>query len=304
MEFATKCFKCGREAWVAFEPESGQKLINCRWCGNIASAAGLDFNPNPEFLYKYRPHDYYSESWILNEELFLASPSLFNDPFDSKVMYTMDGTVEQKKKYLSEVIQAECPQLGKREKWKIINNALQNRLLEKDYDHHVKRMQALIDGYGVVSFSRKPDDLLMFSYYAKDHTGYCLKYRRSKENVLSMAREINYEPSFPKFSVFDSSLGKVGALGDKVLLTKAKCWEHEAEWRISFAKITKRLLKSPHPILVGIIFGCNMPPEKRAEVISLNNRRKKPAEIFEARKKKFEFALEIVALPHLNRHVE
>ena len=79
-------------------------------------------------------------------------------------MYTMDGTIEQKKKYLSEAIQWKQPQIKKREKWKIINNALQNQLLEKDYDGHVTRIQARVDEYGIVSFSRKPDDLLMFSY--------------------------------------------------------------------------------------------------------------------------------------------
>jgi hypothetical protein len=56
-------------------------------------------------------------------------------------------------------------------------------------------------------------------------------------------------------------------------------------------------MKSPHPILEGIILGCKMTPERRVEIIALNNRREKPVEIFEARKKKFEFALEIVALP-------
>lgn len=295
MELSTKCVKCGGEAWVVFEPDSGQKLVKCR-CGNIASADGLDFNPNPEFLYKYRPHDCYSESWILNEELFFASPGKFNDPFDSKVMYTMEGTIEQRKKYLSEVIQWERPQIKKREKWKIIRNALQNQLLEKDYDGHIKRIQARIDEYGVVSFSQKPDDLLMFSYYAKDHTGYCLKYRRSKENLLSVARKINYEPSYPKFSVYEYSVSKVGPLGDKVLLTKAKCWEHETEWRISVADYASRAIKSPHPILEGVILGCKMLPEQRREIIALNNRREKPVQIFEARKKKSEFALEIVAV--------
>ena len=296
MELSTKCVKCGKEAWVVFDLESGQKLIKCRWCGNIASAAGLDFNPDPQFLYKYRPHDQFSESWILNEELFFASPGKFNDPFDSKVMYTMEGTIEQRKKYLSSIIQAERPQIKKREKWKVINNALQNQLLEKDYDGHVKRIQARIDEYGVVSFSRKPDDLLMFSYYAKEHTGYCLKYRRSKENALSVAREINYEPSYPKFSVYEYPVGKVGPLGDKVLLTKAKCWEHEAEWRITVADCASRVIKSPHPILEGIILGCKMTPEQRMEIIELNNRRARPVQIFEARKKKFEFALEILTL--------
>ena len=296
MELSTKCLKCGDEAWVVFEPESGQKLVRCRWCGNIASAAGLDFNPDPEFLYKYRPHDLYSKSWILNEELFFASPAKFNDPFDSKVMYSMEGTIQQKKKYLSEIIQAERPQIKKREKWQIIANALQNQLLEKDYDGHVRRIQTRIDEYGVVSFSQKPDDLLMFSYYAKDHTGYCLKYRRLRENFLSVARKINYEPSYPRFSVYEYSVGKVGPLGDKVLLTKAKCWEHETEWRISVADYANRAIKSPHPILEGIILGCKMSPEQRMEIIELNNQRARPVQIFEARKKKFEFALEISAL--------
>ncbi len=45
-----------------------------------------------------------------------------------------------------------------------------------------------------------------------------------------MAREINYELSYPKFSIFNFPVGKLGLLGDKILLTKAKCWEHEAEW--------------------------------------------------------------------------
>jgi len=296
MELSKKCPKCGREAWVVFEPESGQKLIKCRWCGSIASAAGLDFNPDPQFLFKYRPHDRFSESWILNEELFFASPGKFNDPFDSKVMYSMEGTTEQKKTYLSEGIQAERPQIKKRGKWKIITNALKNQLLEKGYDGHVKRIQARIDEYGVVSFSRKPDDLLMFSYYAKDHSGYCLKYRRSKENILSIAREINYEPSYPKFSVYEYPVGKVGPLGDKVLLTKAKCWEHEAEWRITVADCANRAIKSPHPILEGIILGCKMTPAQRVEITALNNRRERPVQIFEARKKQFEFALEIIAL--------
>ncbi len=296
MELSTKCVKCGKEAWVVFDLESGQKLIKCSWCGNIASAAGLDFNPDPQFLYKYRPHDQFSESWILNEELFFASPGKFNDPFDSKVMYTMEGTIEQRKNYLSSIIQAKNPQIRKREKWKLINNAIQNQLLEKDYDGHVKRIQARIDEYGVVSFSRKPDDLLMFSYYAKEHTGYCLKYRRSKENILSLAREINYELSYPKFSGYEYPVGKVGPLGDKVLLTKAKCWEHEAEWRISIADYANRAIKSPHPVLEGIILGCKMTPQQRVEIVALNDRRERPVQMFEARKTKFEFALEILAL--------
>jgi len=296
MELSTKCQKCGKEAWVVFDVDLGEKTVRCRFCGNIGSADELPFNSNPEFLYKYRPHNSNSESWILNEELYFASPGSFNDPFDSKVMYTMDGTTEQKKRYMNKLLEVERPQLKKRERWKYINKALEDQILEKDYDNHVKRMQKRIDEYGVVSLSQKPDDLLMFSYYAKDHTGYCLKYKRSTENILSLARKVNYEPLYPKFSVYDFTLDNVGGLGDKVLLTKAKCWEHEAEWRISLANPAGRVIKSHHEILVGIILGCNMSDEHRAQIVALNKRREKPVGIFLAQKRKFEFGLEITTL--------
>ena len=293
--FKAKCPKCKREAGIGFTFDLSQKVINCS-CGHLAPAIGLSFDPQPEFLFKYRPHDCYSESWILNEELFFASPAMFNDPFDSKVMYTAEGTLEQKKKYLNLLFEKEYPGIRKKKKWEMINRALKDGTLEKSHDGHIARMQKHINENGIVSFSRKPNDLLMFSYYAKDHTGYCLKYRRSSENVLSMAQKINYEERYPKFSVFDLALEKEGAIGDKVLYTKAECWKHEDEWRIGFAGIPKRVMKSTHPILEGIIFGCNMKLEQRQEIIELNKRRSKPVPIFEARKKKFEFALEIVAL--------
>jgi hypothetical protein len=38
-----------------------------------------------------------------------------------------------------------------------------------------------------------------------------------------------------------------------------------------------------------------MKPQQRAEIIALNDRREKRVQLFEARKKQFEFALEIAA---------
>jgi hypothetical protein len=294
MAFTAKCPKCKQDAGVIFNFESGEKVISC--CGEYAPAVGLDFNAQPEFLFKYRPHDGYSESWIVNEELFFASPAMFNDPFDSKVMYGVEGTSEQQKQYWNRLIVEKLPGIRKKKKWKIIKNAVKNNALQTDHENHLERMQKHIDGYYIASFSQKPDDLLMFAYYAKDHSGYCLKYRRSSENILSMARPVIYEKHYPKFSLLDSEFKKKGSLGDKVLFTKAKCWEHEDEWRVSFANLSERVLKSPHPILEGIILGCRMKTEQCKEIISLNKRRAKPVAMFEARKKKFEFALEIVPI--------
>jgi hypothetical protein len=116
------------------------------------------------------------------------------------------------------------------------------------------------------------------------------------ENILSMAQPIKYEEKYPVFSAFGPDSTNLGRLGDKVLFTKAKCWKHEDEWRIGLTGFDARLVKSPHPILEGIIFGCNMKSKERSEIVDLNNRRTKPVALFETRKMKFEFALEIVPL--------
>jgi hypothetical protein len=39
-----------------------------------------------------------------------------------------------------------------------------------------------------------------------------------------------------------------------------------------------------------------MTPQQRVEIVALNDRRERPVQMFEARKTKFEFALEILAL--------
>jgi hypothetical protein len=295
MAFFKKCSACKRDSGVAFMWDIGAKVVACSFCGKIETVHNFPFIEQPEFLYKYRPHDSYSRSWITNEELFFASPAMFNDPFDSKVFYTVDGTRDQKKRYFSSAINDVYPGIKKRQQREMIKRALSNRMSDADYESHISRMQKRIDEYGIVSLSQKANDMLLFAYYGKDHTGYCLKYRRTAENVFSMARKVDYAQTYPKFSMFDEELQKRGALGDKVLYTKAKCWEHEQEWRIGFVN-EKRVLKSPHDILVGIILGCNMRPSDRQAIIELNKGRTNPVAIYEARKKQFEFALEAIPL--------
>jgi hypothetical protein len=98
MPLFANCPKCKRETGIGFDFKVGQKMTVCV-CGHVAAVLNLPFNSQPDCLFKYRPHDSYSESWIVKEEVFFASPASFNDPFDSKVMYSMDGTEHQEKVY-------------------------------------------------------------------------------------------------------------------------------------------------------------------------------------------------------------
>jgi hypothetical protein len=136
----------------------------------------------------------------------------------------------------------------------------------------------------------------MYSYYANNHTGYCLKYRRASENLLSIAEPVIYADAYPKLSMFDVSFFKTGDFGRAILFTKSKLWSHESEWRVTLANGANTLAKLPHTILDSIILGCAMTEDKRKEVIALNNQRKLPVPLWQAVKRKFDFAIDVMLI--------
>jgi len=136
----------------------------------------------------------------------------------------------------------------------------------------------------------------MYSYYANNHTGYCLKYRRAPENFLSIAEPVIYADAYPKLSMPDVSFCKTGDFGRTILFTKSKLWSHENEWRVTLANGANRVAKPPQPILDSIILGCAMTDDKRKQFIALNNQRKLPVALWQAVKRKFDFAVDVIPI--------
>jgi hypothetical protein len=183
--------------------------------------------------------------------------------------------------------------MKKRQRARLITERLKV-ISSKNYEEDFLNMHnKVMANAGVLSLSTKFDDILMYSYYANNHTGYCLKYRRTVESLLSIAERVIYSETYPKISVVNVSSYKTGDFGRQLLYTKSKRWSHEEEWRVTFASAANRIVKSPFPILDSIILGCAMKPDQRKEVVDLNSQRTCPVPIFQAVMHKFEFALDI-----------
>ena len=78
--------------------------------------------------------------------------------------------------------------------------------------------------------SKLNDCILMWSHYADAHTGICLEFANDdSEPFIGRAQKVGYLPLYKRaHAIFDDSMAQV----ERILLSKAKCWAYQAEWRV------------------------------------------------------------------------
>jgi hypothetical protein len=101
----------------------------------------------------------------------------------------------------------------------------------------------------------------MWSHYGGDHTGICLEFHVG--NILFLtAHGVKYLEQYPRFVLTEMNPSDVLDF----ILTKAKCWEYEQEYRLIGSphqpdgaplKLDGDFLRLPHRALLSVIVGCN-----------------------------------------------
>ena len=89
---------------------------------------------------------------------------------------------------------------------------------------------------GIACLAESPTDLLMWSHYANGHRGFCMEFDTTVD-PFAIAEPVIYSERFPMLNLARALLSEgdateFSAVLDAMLLTKAKCWEYEREWRI------------------------------------------------------------------------
>ncbi len=173
---------------------------------DATEAAKLKFENFPQFLYQYRPFNDKSVKSLEDNTVFLSDPSEFNDPYDSvfilaEPFYVNDYIIEKSmednpdgfqkahglsnkqmlkikrskhpvKDFFKFVAKNQCPECK--------NDAKKLREVRKDIEQKIRKVTPDVDtlkGYLLVScFSEYCNSILMWSHYAKEHTGFCVKY--------------------------------------------------------------------------------------------------------------------------------
>jgi hypothetical protein len=227
-------------------------------------------------LYKYRNWvEDYNKDVLRKNELFLAPPSMFNDPFDCQIFANfVNLSSEELEKYALRLIKQAS--LSDNEKDFIINKIAKDPLThQRSYEEiAIKSYDKFL---GVLSLSANWNNVLMWSHYAAFHTGYCIGLNKDKlSSIQNFGAEgfVDYpeDNRFPSINPIED--GNVESY-EKAVYNKSIDWNYEQEYR--FTKIIQpdgfkekdRVIKFDNNCIDEVIIGMNADSNTQKEIINI-----------------------------------
>ena len=194
--------------------------------GNATKAITLMPSLLPPKLYHFTSFSEYWYSKIIQGQLFLSNPALFNDPYDCRIQgnkeywidnYLLNHSVPNKEQYRKDLLDG------------TIQLSIDGRVMTMT-EYTEKACNEYKEHFRIACLSEVRDSMLMWSHYAGMHSGYALELDTSRI-LLSALDKIHLRKV-----VYDTqpiTIEKLMQFTNKepFLLCKSPEWEYEKEWR-------------------------------------------------------------------------
>lgn len=197
---------------------------------------------NDYCFFKYRAINKSFLDSLVKSKLYFSPREKLNDPFDSNIDISRAAN-----KLIAQGI----------------NTDLFTNLLKDNYE--LDRFNKNVDPLGICSFSLAANETLMWSHYAEDHKGVCLRYDfpetflNNKDEILGVSK-VSYKPNAitnwltENINLFDTDHKTfIINLLKTLLVSKAPSWDYEQEVRI--IRPVTGLYEIPRETLTHVIFG-------------------------------------------------
>lgn len=221
----------------------------------------------PDRIYKYRSFSNRTIEMLVEDQLFYADPSTFNDPLDKRPTLKADVNAvalqEMLRTFVERRTTAELEaaaktiryrgpktvehilRLGRQQAEKMLQEVAYNAT-NPDYEmedpdvflltNYVERELLRQYDKGIVSLSERWQSPLMWSHYGDQHRGLCVGYSVPGD-VGDSLRKVNYGGSrlvqaTAVAAMLRDDVGAQRLVDDLVLLQKALDWSYECEWRL------------------------------------------------------------------------
>ncbi len=240
----------------------------------------------PQIVYKYRDYlNDYNKKTLFDFELFLASVSKFNDPYEGAIPFVYepeDLTEENIFLKLRELAIKSHPDWTEPQIQDYCFKGHQKDLLkdESHIERENEKNRELIDKtYGILSLATDPLNYLMWSHYGNSHNGYCLGF---DTEILNKTIEGSFGPV-----VYDSNIPKLRLFEDildfyiKQLSTKSRVWEYEDEYRLVKHVAANKTYQYPKEMIKQIFLGCKLPFKEKNVIINFAKENKMECEIYD-----------------------
>lgn len=283
----------------------------------------------PRRLYKYRSFNARTLELLVEDKVYFAEPSTFNDPMDTKPSVEPDLDVMELEQILETLtirrISTEMTAAARSIRYKgprtvahIERHAgLQAQRLiaeiayqasDSEYEQpapvphkmllsmHIERELLRQHEKGVLSLATRFDCPLMWSHYGDQHRGVCIGYSIPPESSLNVQR-VSYGGSrlvraSRVKAMLEDDASAAQEVDQGVLLKKARSWQYEKEWRILGAKG----LHDSRLELEEIVLGSRCPWSVKHSIRKALEGRDRQVKLFEMREVPGEFKLRRYAL--------
>lgn len=219
----------------------------------------------PKRLYKYRSGTAQDLTNLSNAKLWFSHPTQFNDPFDCAYDIV-----------IPKLSREQCVSIFKRLASRPHDANWLSKFSDEDLQCQIpaglkSAVESGLNAVGGVScFSAINDNLLMWGHYGRGHRGFCLEFDTSADPAFLKSHKVRYSNAIPQLGVetfLDGDFSQLMGL----LLTKAKCWEYEQEWRVLHNQ-SSLAYGHERECLTGIYFGAKMPNEQKQMIATLLSR--------------------------------
>ena len=161
--------------------------------------------------------------------------------------------------------------------------------LLKERPEQLEKWNSII---GLFSLSSVPDNILMWSHYSFNHTGFVIGFDTKSlldDYNFDYIEPIIYQTNYPVISGLDETTTQFY----KKFFHKADLWAYEKEWRVSKNHIEKRIVKLKKGTIREIIIGCCTDLKQTENIIKLSKKYYgNSIQIFKTNKDENNFGLE------------
>lgn len=260
----------------------------------------------PQPLYKYRlwfePNIdcQYSRKIITDNEIYLASPDQFNDPFENGYPFRyrdQDMTPDNIFLKLIEVGRQQWPDISDAELHQRCFERQNSGVFDSDkywMELHEEFKEQNNKLFGIFSTTSKNDNLLMWSHYADSHRGFCIGFDKFILFPLIHASlgPVLYETEFPKIGMFDRSDGTL----TRILSTKSIDWKYEDEYRFIKMNGARTIINFPNEAVLEVILGHAMKEEYKDEIVKIVKAKFIKAKTYQSQVDLKEFKLNMIPI--------
>jgi hypothetical protein len=227
----------------------------------------------PEVLYKYRDWTNTNHKKLISkQELYFPKPSEFNDPFDGNIpirwdLLTYEECLEKNLEILNIAHKDKDQKLLRQYAKKVTDGKTMWHPdnLAKERPEQLEKWNSII---GLLSLTSKPNNILMWSHYSNNHTGFVVGFDTNSlmsDYDFDYIEPIVYQTQYPTIHGLDDITEQF----HKKFFCKSALWEYENEWRISKNHIEKRVVKLYKHTINQIIIGCCVDKKQTKSIVDL-----------------------------------